>query len=297
MSDAARAASSHAAGGATLAIERVVLTVHNLAAMRDFYRQTVGLEPMGEEPGKALLGTGSRVLLELREDRAARRRSAREAGLFHTAFLLPGRGDLGRWLRHAAASGLRLSGASDHRVSEAVYLDDPEGNGIEIYVDRPAASWRWQDGLVAMATERMDLDGVIASGGGEEWRGAPDGTVVGHVHLQVGALPQAEEFYTGRLGLDVTCRYPGAVFFSADGYHHHFAANVWNSRGAEPRALPSTGLTEVQVALGPARLAAAARLTAQDGAGGSGRIVLSDPWGTPLVLGPLEPGRQDRAIG
>ncbi|WP_222183973.1 VOC family protein [Geminicoccus harenae] len=297
MSSAVQAASSLATGRTTLAIERVVLTVHDLVAMRDFYRQTVGLEPMGEEPGTALLGAGSRVLLELREDRSARRRSGREAGLFHTAFLLPGRGDLGRWLRHAAATGVRLSGASDHLVSEAVYLDDPEGNGIEIYVDRPAASWRWQDGLVAMATERMDVDDVIASGGGQDWRGAPDGTVVGHVHLQVGALPAAEEIYAGRLGLDVTCRYPGAVFFSADGYHHHFAANIWNSRGAEPRALPSTGLTEVRVALGPARLAAAERLAEQAGGGTPGQIVLSDPWGTKLVLGPLDAGRQHHAIG
>jgi catechol 2,3-dioxygenase len=284
-------------GGATFAIERVVLTVHDLAAMRDFYRHTVGLGLVREEPGMALLGAGPRVLLELREDRAARRRSTREAGLFHTAFLLPGRGDLGRWLRHAAATGVRLSGASDHRVSEAVYLDDPEGNGIEIYVDRPAASWRWQDGLVAMATERMDLDGVIASGGGQDWRGVPEGTVVGHVHLQVSALSEAQAFYAGRLGLDVTCRYPGAVFFSADGYHHHFAANIWNSQGAGSRALPSTGLAEVQVALGPERLSAARRLAEQDGGGVPGRIVLADPWGTPLVLGPLEPGGQGHGIG
>ncbi|WP_200840721.1 VOC family protein, partial [Geminicoccus flavidas] len=106
-------------GGATLAIERVVLTVHDLAAMRDFYRQTVGLGLVREEPGVALLGAGDQVLLELRQDRHARRRSPSEAGLFHTAFLLPSRGDLGRWLRHAMATGVWVSGASDHHVSEA----------------------------------------------------------------------------------------------------------------------------------------------------------------------------------
>ncbi|WP_419900385.1 VOC family protein [Roseomonas sp. USHLN139] len=228
-------------------IGQVTLVVHDLDRVSGFYQQVIGLSRLAQGGGEAVLGAGATPFLTLRQDPAARRSSRREAGLFHTAFLLPERADLGRWLRHAAAAGQRLAGASDHAVSEAVYLADPEGNGIEVYADRPEAAWRWQDGQVVMGTEPLDLPALLAAGEGPAWRGAPEGTTIGHVHLQVGDIPAAEAFYAGTLGFGVTARYPGGSFFGADGYHHQLAANVWNSAGAGPRDRPCTGLAEVTI--------------------------------------------------
>lgn len=265
----------------SLRIGKVVLTVHDLGAVSDFYQKALGLHRLSADGETVRLGAGGAVLLELRQDKAARRRVPREAGLFHTAFLLPSRGDLGRWTRHAAATGVPVSGASDHLVSEAIYLDDPEDNGVEIYADRPRSEWGWQDGRVQMSTAALDVDSLVASGGGEAWKGFPDGATVGHVHLQVGALDPAEAFYAGTLGLEVTCRYPGATFYAADGYHHHIAANIWNSRGAAVRT-PSTGLSEVEILATPE---AAAAIAARAGGSSSGETrTLLDPWGTPITF-------------
>jgi len=232
---------------APLAMGRVALTVHDLDGVAGFYEQAVGLRRLLTDPDRVALGVGEVTLVELRRDPAARRRSPREAGLFHTAFLLPSRADLGAWTRHAAATRIPVVGASDHGVSEALYLADPEGNGVEIYADRPAAEWRWKDGLVEMRTEVLDVSGLIDHTGKREWRGFPAGSVVGHVHLQVGAIAPAEAFYAGVLGLGVTCRYAGATFYAADGYHHHLATNIWNSRGAPVRDEPATGLSDVDI--------------------------------------------------
>lgn len=260
---------------APLEIGRVALTVNDLPRMTAFYRSALGLEPMGEDGETARLGAGGRALLELRADPVARRGDPRAAGLFHTAFLLPRRADLGKWLYHAAETRLPIAGASDHGVSEAIYLSDPEGNGIEVYSDRPKSGWLRKNGGIAMSTDLLDMNDLAASADGR-WSGAPEGTVVGHVHLQVGALPEAEAFYGGTLGFDLTARYPGGSFFGAGGYHHHLAANVWNSRGAGPRLFPSTGLADLEILGDPAALAA---LRAR-GVG----AVLSDPWGTPVTL-------------
>ncbi len=248
-------------------VGRIVLTVHDLDGVGDFYQRTIGLPRLEGDGEGLLLGRGQDVQLELRRDRSARLRSPREAGLFHTAFLLPGRVDLGAWLTQAAAVGETLTGAADHAVSEAVYLNDPEGNGIEIYADRPASTWNWQDGLVAMSNARLDVSGLIASAAGRPWRGAPEGTTIGHVHLQVGALDRAEDFYHAALGLDVTCRYPGALFYSVDGYHHHIGTNAWNSPNAGRRNMPSTGLAELELRLPKPSVG-----------------VVSDPWGTPIKI-------------
>lgn len=264
---------------APIEIGSVTLTVNDLDRVGRFYRDAIGLEEIAREGGAAsgrlTLGVGDRPLVRLRADPGAPRAGRGEAGLFHTAFLLPRRADLGRWLRHAAATGVRLSGASDHRVSEALYLADPEGNGIEIYTDRPAETWsRGPEGIV-MTTEALDLDD-LAAGADAPWTGAPSGTVVGHVHLQVGSLAEAEAFYRDRLGLALTCRYPGGSFFAAGGYHHHLAANIWNSRGAGPRRDPVTGLEAVELlADAPEAAAIRARL---------GGDSLRDPWGTRITL-------------
>jgi catechol 2,3-dioxygenase len=260
---------------APMEIGQITLTVRDLARSADFYARALGLSKLASDAAQVTLGAGDRTLLTLIADPAARARSPREAGLFHTAFLLPDRAALGRWLHHAAATRLPLQGASDHKVSEAIYLADPEGNGIEVYVDRPRAQWTGRDGAIQMATDPLDLDDLAAAADGP-WTGAPDGTVVGHVHLQVGDVAQAQGFYTGTLGFPVTATYPGAAFYGSGGYHHHLATNVWNSRGAGPRT-PSTGLTSVEILAEAASVAAIAAKT-------GGQTTLTDPWGTRFTL-------------
>ena len=260
---------------APVQIAGLSLTVHDLAATTDFYARALGLTVLSDGSGSARLGVDGAALVELRHDPAARRATPREAGLFHTAFLLPSRAALARWLQHAAGIGLQLQGASDHKVSEAISLADPEGNGIEIYVDRPRSAWYAADGSIGMATDPLDLQGLLQQADGP-WTAAPAGTVIGHVHLQVGTLPEAEAFYAGTLGLAVQARYPGAAFFGAGGYHHHIATNIWNSRGAGARAQPSTGLSELRLA------ADADAIAAIHARGGADRM--RDPWGTEITL-------------
>jgi catechol 2,3-dioxygenase len=262
---------------APIEISRVVLTVHDLQGVANFYRRTLGLTDLSGSAGRLCLGADGRTLVELIFDPAARRFDPREAGLFHTAFLMPSRPALARWLIHVAETGVQLQGASDHLVSEAIYLADPEGNGIEVYVDRPRDRWHNPDGSIKMATERLDLNALARAADGP-WTGAPEGLVVGHVHLQVGAVPEAEAFYSGTLGLPVMARYPGAAFYGSGGYHHHIATNVWNSRGAGPRNMPSTGLTELVLAVDATEQAA---IHARDGAD-----QMQDPWGTRVSLEP-----------
>ncbi|MBC7140722.1 MAG: VOC family protein [Rhodobacteraceae bacterium] len=259
---------------APIEIGRVALTVRDIDKVAGFYEAALGLEPLASDGATRRLGAGGRVLLELRADPAARRASAREAGLFHTAFLMPGRAALARWLVHAAESGLRLQGASDHLVSEAIYLADPEGNGIEIYVDRPREEWPHENGELRMATDPLDLNALAASADAP-WRGAPDGMVVGHVHLQVGAVPGAEAFYVGQLGFEVTTHYPGAAFYGSGGYHHHLGANVWNSRGAGRRSEGTTGLADLELLADPSEYD---RIAVGPG------TALRDPWGTSVTV-------------
>ncbi|CAH1688146.1 Catechol-2,3-dioxygenase [Hyphomicrobiales bacterium] len=268
----------------TLAMGRVALTVNDLDSVSAFYQRVVGLHLLRGDSEYAELGIGDAVLLELRRDKAARRRSPREAGLFHTAFLLPTRADLGRWTRNAGSTRTPIVGASDHDVSEAIYLSDPEGNGVEIYADRPADSWRWTDGAVAMSTKPLDIEDLLASAGDDPWKGFPEGAKVGHVHLQVGALPPAETFYGETLGLDITCRYQGGTFYAADGYHHHIATNIWNSRGATERTYPSTGLADFEIHVVPSRLAAVGALAESANVASPKRLDLRDPWGTSITL-------------
>ena len=273
---------------APLKIGRVVLTVRDLGRVGRFYQDVIGLHEIAADGESALLGVGSAVLLELRRDAQARFRSPRDAGLFHTAFLLPTRGDLARWTRHAIEGRLQIQGASDHVVSEALYLADPEGNGIEIYADRPAADWEWAGGAVTMRTDPLDMEGLLGSAGAQPWTGLPEGTTVGHVHLQVGAIAPAEAFYGDGLGFQLTVRYPGASFYSSGGYHHHVATNIWNSRDAPVRTEPTTGLADFEiVAADPSVLEAATKRLQAAGIALSPRpsgLALRDPWGTPLSL-------------
>lgn len=253
---------------APVEIGRVALNVKDLSGMADFYRRTLGLHELSNDGSVVVLGS-DRPLLELHADKARRIVSPHEAGLFHTAFLLPTRADLGAWIGHLVDTQVPLSGASDHAVSEALYLRDPEGNGIEVYVDRPRDQWEMTDTGVNMGTRALDLRDVHASARGP-WADIPDGSVVGHVHLQVGDLAQAEDFVTKTLGMDVMQRSHGARFFSSGGYHHHLAGNIWNSAGAGARPDGVTGLADVELLLDPSVAAP--------------ETSLSDPWGTRFSL-------------
>lgn len=220
------------------------LVVQDLDRVARFYREIIGLLVLESSLSGVVLGVAGAPLLMLSTSTTARKAPRTAAGLFHNAFLLPDRPALAAWLAHAAHAGVRLDGASDHLVSEAIYLSDPEGNGIEIYRDRQPGEWTYHDdGTVEMATERLDLQALYDSAPKERFGGMADGTALGHIHLQVGDIPQADAFFRDVLGLKVMARYPGASFFATGGYHHHVAANIWNSRGAHIRQAGMTGLS------------------------------------------------------
>jgi catechol 2,3-dioxygenase len=231
---------------APLRIGRVTLTARDLARVAAFYQEVIGLQEIGRDGNSVRLGAGGYAFLELQQDTSARLHAPQEAGLFHTAFLLPTRSDLANWVKHIMARKVQLQGASDHLVSEAFYLADPEGNGIEVYTDKPSSTWQWKDGAVAMATIRLNIEELLTSSKGT-WAGAPDDTFIGHVHLQSGDLAKAKAFYEGVLGYDLTTTYPGANFYSTGGYHHHLATNIWNSKGSGPRTDNVTGLKSFEI--------------------------------------------------
>jgi catechol 2,3-dioxygenase len=231
-------------------IGAVRLIVANPDRARAFYERVLGLRTTERADGLLSLSAGGPPLVELRGDRSARPLDTNAPGLFHQAILMPDRQSLAMALARVAAAGWPLTGASDHLVSEALYLTDPEGNGIEIYRDRPRKEWTYQDGQLAMSTLPLDLDNLLGelSDLSELPPEAPPDTRMGHVHLQVSDLKAAENFYSGVLGLDVTVRgYPGALFVSAGGYHHHLGLNTWHSRGAEPRQPGSVGLDRFEI--------------------------------------------------
>jgi catechol 2,3-dioxygenase len=242
---------------ATTSLGAVKLTVSDAERTRAFYERVIGLRSSELDTGAVSVGTASgESLVELHGDAAAPALDHRAPGLFHLAILLPTRRDLADALARLVAARWPLAGASDHLVSEALYLSDPDGNGIEIYRDRPREEWPRSGGQIEMATLPLDLQALYgeAAGGSPDLEGLPDrmpdATVIGHVHLQVSDLQQAEAFYSGLLGFDVTVRgYPGALFVSAGGYHHHLGLNTWNSRGAAPARPGAIGLREFQVRL------------------------------------------------
>ncbi|MFB6130763.1 MAG: VOC family protein [Salinigranum sp.] len=213
-------------------VGRTALTVTDLSEVVAFYRDVIGLELLDERADGATLGADGTPLLLLSEDADAPSRERSAAGLFHTAFRVPSRAALGDALRRIR-DRWRLDGASDHLVSEALYLTDPEGNGVEVYRDRPRETWpAAEDGRVGMDTLPLDLDELESLAGGEATR-APPGTTVGHVHLEVTSLDAAREFYGGTLGLNLRQEFgASAAFLAADGYHHHVGLNVWNRRSA-----------------------------------------------------------------
>lgn len=269
-----------------LHVGAVGLAVRDLDRLAAFYRDVIGLTVLAQDAHSARLGADGVALLELAHRADAGPDDPAEAGLYHTAFLQPTRADLARWLIHAARNRVPLTGASDHAVSEAIYLDDPEGNGVEVYRDRGPEEWTWDGDIVRMTTEPLDLDDLSrAAGAARAYAAAPAGLRIGHIHLRVGDLGQAESFYGGVIGLDLTRRRHGAAFMSSGRYHHHVAVNVWHSRGAPARDPGRAGLAwfSLRPADAATRDALLARI-ARAGAPLQQGAETTDPWGTRIRI-------------
>ncbi|EUJ27899.1 VOC family protein [Listeria cornellensis] len=199
--------------------------------MAAFYKEIIGLKVITDEDDKIELGVDGKVLLELVEVKRGKAPKQAKTGLYHTAFLLPSRQELGSFLHHLLASNYPIDGAGDHIYSEALYFRDPDGNGIEVYADRPRNEWERDElGNLPMATNEVDGDGILMAGAELEWNGAPRDTTIGHIHLQVSNLEETRQFYQTILGFKVTTEIPSALFFAAGDYHHHIGTNVWAGR-------------------------------------------------------------------
>ncbi len=262
----------------------VHLQVADLSRSLEYYEHLLGLQLKSTDAGSATLGAADgRDLVVLHEDRSVRPAPRRGAfGLYHFAILLPDRAALGRFAAHLSRLGV-AAGMADHLVSEALYLTDPDGLGIEVYADRPRSTWKFRGLELHMTSDPLDIASVIAAGGHVPWDGMPAGTTMGHIHLHVGNLAEAEAFYHAAIGFDkMVWSYPGALFLSANGYHHHLGTNTWSpgpsARADEARLLEwylvvPTGEDVQQMA---GRVGAAGYAVSADGAD----ALLTDPWGT-----------------
>jgi len=256
-----------ASSDAPLSVGAVTLLTKNRAKVASFYENVVGLNIISDSGYTLTLGQGDTPLLHLCEEPAAKRRPT-EVGLFHTAFLLPMREDLGAWVRHATQQNVKLDGAADHLVSEALYLEDPEGNGIEIYVDRDRSEWQMEGSSPKLATLPLDLKELVESSE-RHWQSAPTGTVIGHVHLQVGDVALTDSFYCDEIGFARMIESPTVNFYGSGGYHHHIAGNTWRSLSANKRSEDSTGLLQID-------------LLAKPGVSDDKNIL--DPWGVRVTV-------------
>ena len=231
-------------------IGAVNLRVRDLQREVAFYEEVLGFRLLAEDGATAALGTAEGMpLVVLHGEPGAPPRPAGTTGLFHFALLLPTRADLGALVKRVQNAGHAFDGFADHNVSEAAYLTDPEGNGVELYADRPRSVWHGVDGELFMTTEPLDLPGLLVAAVEPAPR-LPSGTRVGHLHLRVSSLHAAEAFYVHRMGFDVMTRsYPGALFTSAAGYHHHVGLNVWGGAGAPRPPDGSVGLMSFEVVI------------------------------------------------
>lgn len=228
-------------------VELVELKVVDLQRSLEFYENTIGFKVLDQQANKVYLtADGKTALLSIEQPANIMPTQQKTTGLYHFALLLPTRADLGAILRHFADTNIRI-GAGDHLVSEALYLNDPDGNGIEIYSDRPDSEWKWENEFVEMATLQIDAQSILAEGASTEWNGLPAGTVMGHIHLHVAELDATKKFYTA-LGFDVmTPNYPGALFMGSGKYHHHIGLNTWAGVGAPPTPENVVGLKAFSV--------------------------------------------------
>lgn len=272
-----------------LTLGPVRLAIADLDRSLAFYQDVLGLRLARRDDTSATLAAhgDGRPLVELVEKKGARPAPRHgRLGLYHFAILLPDRPSLGRFVRHLAEQNVR-AGAGDHLVSEAFYLQDPDNLGIEIYADRPRSAWRRQGRELMMTTDPVDVASLVRAAGDGTWAGMPAGTVMGHVHLHVGDLARASSFYSDALGFDrMVWRYPGALFMSAGGYHHHLGANTWSGSGATPAAEEDARLLEWTIELpDAAAVVATAGSLASNGhpvEHHGDDLLTRDPWNTQL---------------
>lgn len=231
-------------------VKRVDLRVADFNRSLAFYQNVIGFQVLQQSERKAVLtADGQTGILTIEQPDDVIPKQNRTTGLYHFALLLPDRHELGKVFKHLLDIGYPLQGGSDHLVSEALYLADPDGNGIEIYADRPSESWHWSDGEVSMSTEPLNVESLLAEGKGEYWGKLPKNTIMGHIHLHVSDLRKSEEFYCAGLGFDIVCRYGNsALFISTGKYHHHIGLNTWNGVGAPKPPENSVGLIQFSLA-------------------------------------------------
>lgn len=270
------------------AIGTVTLTVANLDAMVKFYGNSIGLQLRGRQNNGAVLGTATKDMLILVEDSSAQEVSGR-TGLYHFAILLPGRPELAHWLNHFLELAYRPPGAADHLTGEALYLSDPEGNGLKLYYDRPRDKWPLQAGKLEIVAAPLNLDDLLTAAPATPWTGISKAATPGHIHLKVNDLRQCQEFYVDLLGFDLMQdEHPGALFMSAGGYHQHIAANIWHSKEALPPPPGSLGLQSYTIQLPNeyerARLVQRLETARYPIENISGHPLLRDPAGNALAL-------------
>ncbi len=224
-------------------VGQVNIKVQDLERSLVFYKEVIGFKVLGQTENKAnLTADGKTILLSIEQPKDVVPKQGRTTGLYHFALLLPKRSDLASIVKHFVEKGIQI-GSSDHLVSEALYLSDPDGNGIEIYVDRPDTEWHWNSGEVEMTVDTLNFKDLLTELREEPWTGLPAGTVMGHIHLHVSELKKTEEFYRKGLGFEVVNRYGSqALFISTGKYHHHIGLNTWNGIGAPTPPENSVGL-------------------------------------------------------
>ena len=222
----------------------VALRIMNFNKSLEFYQNIMGFKVLEKSEKSAILtADGINPLISLEEPANIKKKELRKTGLYHFAILLPSRKDLGKFIKHLMKTGYPIIGASHHGVSEAIYLQDIDDNGIEVYADTPVSNWKWENNFIDMYTKALDIKSIVAESSDEVWEEIPRETILGHIHLHVRDLDEAERFYVEGLGFDVVSKIPNqATFISTGGYHHHIAFNIWNGKNIPPASENSVGM-------------------------------------------------------
>ena len=227
----------------------IILRVKDIEKMKKFYVKLLKMKVLRDEKNadkkEISLGTETKEIIRLISYGNEEIRGHDEINVYHIAYLLPEREDLGNFLRNCVKEQIKLDGAGDHYVSEAIYLTDPEGNGIEVYTDRNYNKWKWENGHVVMGTEQVDVEDLLRISDDMPEFSIPEGTKIGHIHMESSDIENDKDFYVEKLGLDVVSEIPEAYFLSIDGYHHHFGMNQWNGMRKMPKNANSTGVEEI----------------------------------------------------